>query len=322
MCAVYLMSPPRLDWGLKGKANFRSAMNLSTDAVRARAEWASLADAIVSAGGEVLVCPPDPERNLTGMIYTAEAGEFYLDGSRSSRFILPRMAAAHRRQEASWIGRFVRGLGWETEEVSAVWEAQGDALRSPDGELVIHTYGVGPSARTQADAYAQVAQRLSAQHLQIEFIADPWFHGNTFMGLYGTKAAQLALVCEEALGEDAHQRLAAALAARGVAWAAISKVQSLGYDTNALQVGETVLASATLSPASKARFEALGLTVKTLNLDELFLKGGGAPVCLTNRLWGCSPDQLLGHAASKDHLWSVHPELAHHEALGLRIARG
>lgn len=320
MSAVYLMSPPRLDWGLKGKANFRSAMDLSTDAARARAEWASLADAIVSAGGEVLVCPPDPGRNLTGMIYTAEAGEFYVDIASQPRFILPKMAAAHRQQEADWIGRFVRSLAWETEEIEAVWEAQGDALRSPDGELVIHTYGVGPSARTQAGAYAQVAPRLSAAHLQIEFIADPWFHGNTFLGLYGDETQQVALVCEAALREQERARLQAALGARGIGWAPISVDDSLGYDTNALQVGRTVLASATLSDSSRARFEALRLSVKTLSLDELFLKGGGAPVCLTNRLWGCSA-AMLGPKASA-HLWSLHPSLEHHEALAIRIARG
>lgn len=320
MSAVYLMSPPRIDWGLKGKANFRSAMDLSTDATRARAEWASLADAIVSAGGEVLVCPPDPGRNLTGMIYTAEAGELYLDVAGRPRFILPNMAAAHRQQEADWIGRFVQSLGWETEEIEAVWEAQGDALRAPDGQLIIHTYGVGPSARTQAGAYAQVASRLGGEHVQLEFIADPWFHGNTFLGLYGDQTHQLALVCEAALKATERARLEAALVARDIIWAPISVDDSLGYDTNALQVGRTVLASATLSDSSRARLEALGLKVLTLKLDELFLKGGGAPVCLTNRLWGCSPE-MLGPKAQA-HLWSLHPSVEHHEALASRIAPG
>ena len=318
---VYLMSPPRADWTLKGKANFRSASGQATDAGQARREWASLADAIVEAGAQVLVCPPHPSQALTGLIYTAEAGELAWRSAtgqalEAPTFLLPRMAAAHRQAEAPWIEAFIRAaLGWRVEQpTTQAWEAQGDALRACQGQLVVHTYGRGPAARTEASAYAQVASRLSERHLQVRFVADPWFHGNTFLGIYGVGADQLALVCEEALEPSQRDALRQALHAQGVGWRAISREQSLGYDTNSLQVGQRVLASETISRPSRQALETLGLEVRTLALSELFLKGGGAPVCLTNRLWGADALTL-----PQAHLWSAHPDLAHHEAQGLAL---
>ena len=51
---TFLMSPPRLDWALRGKANFRSQTAGPVSAHKAREEWAQLADAIVAGltGGQ------------------------------------------------------------------------------------------------------------------------------------------------------------------------------------------------------------------------------------------------------------------------------
>ena len=85
-----------------------------------------LADAIVAAGGEVVVLPPNPKLNLTGLPYTAEAGEFFrLD--EQGHFILPRMGVFHRRDEAHWVGLFMtKSLEFVTERPPTTWEAQGD----------------------------------------------------------------------------------------------------------------------------------------------------------------------------------------------------
>src|SRR5690554_635176 len=143
---IFLMSPPRTDWALKGKANFRSRQAAPADAQRARAEWSTLADAIVAAGGEVLVCPPNPAAALTGMIYTAEAGEFLREDGQPT-FMLPKMASPHRSAEAAWIGPWIESLGITVEHPAAdapLWEAQGDAIRAASGAQIIHTFGVGP----------------------------------------------------------------------------------------------------------------------------------------------------------------------------------
>lgn len=304
---VFLMSPPRGDWGLKGKANFRSREASATDAALAQKEWARLADAIVAAGGEVIVCPADPEQNLTGMIYTAEAGEFYRTSAGEPAWLLPTMAAPHRRPEADWIARFVEGLGFMTQRVKTVWEAQGDCIRAGDASSIAHTFGAGPEARTEEGAYAEVAERLSPRHLQIPFRADPWFHGNTFLNVFRAPEGdrRLMVVCPEAMDAEAYARLCEFVS--GAEVHEISTEQSRGYDTNALQVGRTVLAPTTLSAGTEAAILELGLRVEKLDLGELFLKGGGAPVCLTNRLWGLDVAEVPERVR-----WSVRPRIEAH----------
>lgn len=304
---LFLMSPPRRDWQLKGKANFRSQAADGVDAVRARNEWCKLADAICNAGGDVLVCPPHPEATLTGMIYTAEAGEHYLDDEGNQSFILPNMASPHRQAEAQWIGQFMRHLGIQTTTINGLWEAQGDAIRTHHQDTIIHTYGVGRYARTGERAYEQVANLLSDNHLQLRFEADPWFHGNTFLNIYEHNQRWLAVVCMDAVAEPEVLRNALGFAQIHC----ITSAQSMAYDTNALQVNQTVLASATLSEHTQHEMTSLGLRVEQIVLDELFVKGGGAPVCLTNRLWHWPKDRL-----PKAHLWSAQPNIEAHEAIG------
>lgn len=306
---IFLMSPPRTDWTLRGKANFRSRQAGGVDAELARREWALLADAIVAAGGEVVVLPPDPEHNLTGLIYTAEAGELYRRPSGELRFILPTMAAAHRRDEAGWVDRFVRErLGIATESIEERWEAQGDAIRAGSADRIVHTFGVGPDQRTEQAAYAKVCDRLGGDHLQLRFSADPWFHGNTFLNVYRnpTTSDELVVVCPEALDAADYERLRAFLP--DARFHEISREQSLGYDTNALQVGQTVLGPTTLSPPTRQALVDLGLTVDLIALDQLFSRGGGAPVCLTNRLWPLRDDEV-----PDDVRWSTQPTIAAHE---------
>ena len=303
MKPIYLMSPPRSDWTLKGKANFRSIQAGEVNAADAQREWASLADAIVASGGEVLVVPPDPQRNLTGMVYTAEAGEFYVDANHGPSFILPNMSAGHRRKESAWIGGFFAGLGMHIETIGATWEAQGDALRCPSG--IIHTYGEGRFARSEKAAYKEVAPRLSDAHIQLKFKADPWFHGNTFLNVYTHEGRSGALVCEEAV-ED-FSKLTAFLGESKIV--KVSAQESMNYDTNSLQVNDRVIASSTISKKAIGLFEELGLDVELLSLVELFTKGGGAPVCLTNRLWHCDPSHL-----PSARLWSRCPNICDHLA--------
>jgi N-dimethylarginine dimethylaminohydrolase len=305
----YLMSPPRLDWGLRGKANFRSREAGAADARKARAEWAALADAIVAAGGDVVVCPPNPDQNLTGMLYTAEAGEFYRTDSDQPAFVLPNMAAEHRRAEADWIADFVEELGFETRRVDSTWEAQGDAIRGNIADEIVHTYGVGPDARTEESAYAEVADLLSPRHTQICFDADPWFHGNTFMNVYRApdSGEHLLVVCPEALSDEEYAKLRAFLPEAEVH--EISREESTGYDTNALQVGQAVIAPASLSTGTEEALTGLGLAVVRIDLGELFVKGGGAPVCLTNRLWGVREDEV-----AEEVRWSVRGSIEAHEA--------
>jgi N-dimethylarginine dimethylaminohydrolase len=125
-----------------------------------------------------------------------------------------------------------------------------------------------------------VAPYLAARVHHLRFRAEPWFHGNTFLGFYGTTA----LLCEEALEPDELARLRTFL--DGVRIVPIDRALSLAYATNALVVNETVLAPAGLPSFIHALWREVGLRVVELTLPALFGAGGGAAVCLTNRLDG------------------------------------
>lgn len=252
---------------------------------------------------------PPGSAELTGLIYTAEAGEFFRSTDMEPQFLLPNMAVRHRRHEADHIHRFVdEVLSINTHRVRATWEAQGDAIRAAHGDAIVHTYGIGPDRRTTEEAYDEVARALSPQHLQIAFHADPWFHGNTFLQFFRKGQKRLMLVCPEALLDGEMERLLAFVGDVDVV--ELSRAESEGYDTNALQVGQTVLAPQTFSDRARRAVESMGLDVEIISLSELFSKGGGAPVCLTNRLWGLDvaelPDQVR---------WSMGPKIEAHTEL-------
>lgn len=115
------------------------------------------------------------------------------------------------------------------------------------------------------------------------------------------------LVCPDALVDGEYERLLAFVGDMPVV--ELTRRQSEGYDTNALQVCDTILAPQSFSDRAQEAAQGLDLTVQTLELGELFSKGGGAPVCLTNRLWGLDvaevPDQVR---------WSVRPQIEDHES--------
>lgn len=306
---LFLMSPPTPDWSLRGKANFRSqAKGASVAPKAALRDWLSVADAIVEAGGEVLVAPPPPHLALTGLPYTAEAGCFFRDGSGRPSFLLSRMTPAHRKDEPTYLAGFFAALGWRLEPTRARWEGQGDVLRV-DAERLIHTYGEGEAARTEGAAYAEVAHRLSPRHLHLRFRASPWFHGNTFLGVFhhARTGAPTAVLCPEALASGEREKLEAFL--DGVPVVEIDREASLGYATNALQVNETVIAPSGLPESLHALWRALELRVVTLDLPALFRSGGGAAVCLTDRLDGCAPEEAPEHLLYSRQRTALHAAL-------------
>lgn len=294
---LFLMSHPRPDWAVKGRANFLSQGQLDHRAHSPRAameDWLEIARTIEAAGGKVVVAPPAPHLALTGLPYTAEWGHFFRDRDGRPAFLVARMTPEHRKQEPTYVAGFVAALGWRAYATQARWEGQGDALRI-DGERIVHTAGVGLMARTEAAAYAEVAPRLSPKRLSLPFRADPWFHGNTFLGVFRRKGSgePLVLLCPDALEPDDHARLRAFL--RGIPVVEIDAAASRGYATNALQVHDTVIAPTGLDARIYTVWRELGLTVVQLRMDALFRSGGGAAVCLTLRLDGCRAEEIPPH---------------------------
>lgn len=302
------MSPPRADWRVHGKANvFSQQAQAPVVPGAALREWLTLADAIHAAGGHIVVLPSD-DASLTGMPYTAEAGllgeQPALDAGggvvdSGPVFLLPNVRPAHRRGEAPLIARLMTSWGIKSLAVPVPWEGQGDVIdvsgspvqRGRRGRFVC-TSGEGPHARSSPEAYAHVAPFLAGESLHLRFRADPWFHGNTFLAFFRGARENVVVVCEQALLDGELLRLRSFVP--DARFVAISVDDSLRYGTNALQIGARVLAPAGAPPALLALWSQLGLEVVPLELPALFGRGGGAAVCLSNRLAAAIEDVPVG----------------------------
>lgn len=258
----------------------------------ALAEWLSLADAIEGAPGHVVILPSCGDATLTGMPYSAEAGFLgRVPGELGRVFLLPHVKPPHRRAEASHIESLMTSWGIATRTIPVLWEGQGDVLDagpvpgvSPEAGMrrSVCTSGVGPHARTSPEAYAHVAPYLPGPSIHVRFRADPWFHGNTFLGFFSGSSGRIGVICEDALLPGESARLRAFLP--DVRFVVITATESLRYGTNALQVKDRVIAPRGVPDVIRAAWDELGLTVVELDLPVLFGRGGGAAVCLTNRL--------------------------------------
>jgi N-dimethylarginine dimethylaminohydrolase len=288
---VFLVSPPRPDWTIRGRANVFAKDAEAPPAAAARADWVAVCDAIEAAGGICAVVDNAADAALTGLPYTAEAGLCGRDPETGARiFVLPRLTPPHRQAEPDVIRPAVQRLGLHTIELAddLRFEGQGDVIRV--GDRFVCTAGVGPWARTSLDAPGAIVDLLPGPWLKLAFHADPWFHGNTFLGAWANRGDVVVAVCDEALPDDGPALLRAFV--DGARVVPLTKPETLTYATNALQVNDTVLAPAGVPDVVVDAWRGLGLTVRFLELPALFRKGGGAAVCLTNRLDGVSVDDV------------------------------
>ncbi|HEY1099937.1 MAG TPA: hypothetical protein VGF99_13465, partial [Myxococcota bacterium] len=183
------------------------------------------------------------------------------------------------------------GLATTTLPADVAFEGQGDVVKV--GDRVVCTSGIGRWARTSPTAFAHYGRFLDVPALHVGFHADPWFHGNTFLGGYAHQGDVVVVVCFDALRDDGADRLKAFV--DGASIVAIDAAATLTYATNALQVNDTVLAPAGVPDVVIDAWRGLGLRVQLLELPALFRKGGGAAVCLTNRLDGVVVDDVPAH---------------------------
>ncbi len=288
------MSPPRHDWAIRGRANVFAKDVVSPSADAARADWLAVAEAIEAAGGVCAVVDNERDTLLTGLPYCAEAGLCGRDpDSGDPVFVLPNLTPPHRQGEPAVIGPAITKLGLRTIMLPAdvAFEGQGDVVKV--GGRMVCTSGEGPWARTSARAFDHYARFVDVSSLHVGFHADPWFHGNTFLGGYENGGNVVVVVCFDALRDDGADRLKAFV--DGARVVAISAADTLTYATNALQVNETILAPDGVPDVVIDAWRGLGLQVQLLELPALFRKGGGAAVCLTNRLDGVSSSSVPAH---------------------------
>jgi N-dimethylarginine dimethylaminohydrolase len=269
---IFLMSPPRIDWHLRGRANFRSREAGAVDPRAARRQWLALARSIEARGGTVVVAQsPYPE--LTGMPYAAECGQIVGDAERGWSFILPLMWAPHRRKEREVWEALARDMNLAVKAPDGgLWEAQGDVARFQGVTLLF--FG-GRTTRAGLDA---VRDHFHGEVLLIE-TREPAFHGN--MAVLPLDAVDTLVVCPEVLVGDSLVRLASRFGRDALL--EVSESQIREYVTNGLPMGRDLLAPTVTSTEALAPLAARGVEVVRVDLSELCDKAGGASRCLVSR---------------------------------------
>ena len=265
------MSPPARDWQLRGRANFRSRSAPAVDALRARKEWLGLADALVAAGGQVVVLPAVGGK-LTGLPYAAEAGHALGPATETDppRFILPRMLAAHRQAEADHWRPFVEQLGFETYSLPVgIWEGQGDVAWFRDNTLLFF------GGRTDRPGLDAVRGHFSGEVMALE-LRQPAFHGN--MALLPLPAVDRLLVCREVFVGDSYRRLEDRFGRESLILVSENEIRS--YATNGLALGNVWIVPSVAPKRVVEEVQALGMRIVWLKMKELCEKAGGACRCL------------------------------------------
>jgi N-dimethylarginine dimethylaminohydrolase len=260
---LYFMSPPGIDWQLRGRANFRSREAAPVDARTARREWLALAEAIERTGATVVV--QSPVSGLTGMPYAAECGHVVGD-----RFLLPRMAAPHRKEEAPHWAKLAESIGLRPTDIGGgTWEAQGDVALF-DGATILF-YG----GRTDREGFERARSFFTGETFALE-IREPAFHGN--MALLPLPAIDRMLVCPDVVANDGVLRLEERFGKERILRVTEDEIKS--YATNGLPIGNTLLAPSLVPARVRDLVSSLGMTVELLAMDELCGKAGGASRCL------------------------------------------
>jgi N-dimethylarginine dimethylaminohydrolase len=269
---VYLMSPPGPGWALRGRANFRSEAAAPVDARAAIREWVALADAIEARGGRVIALVPEPDTVLTGLPYAAECGQI-VEHEGALCFLLPNMAAAHRRGERDLWRPAAASLGLRVIDLGeGLWEAQGDVAELAGRTLLFF------GGRTDLAGVRAAARYFPSDAILIE-VRQPAFHGN--MAALPLEAAGKLLVCPEVIVGDGMARLEAAFGKDAVV--PVSGEEIRLYATNGLPIGREVLAPHLTPPRVIERMRGFGLEVVLLPMRELCEKAGGASRCLVSR---------------------------------------
>jgi N-dimethylarginine dimethylaminohydrolase len=284
---LYLMSPPHPEWRLVGRSNFRSKDAPEVDAAKARLEWLALAEAIEALGGTVAVLPP--ERDLTGMPFAAEAGHALppREPGGRRRFLLPRMKHDHRKPERELWRPFVERLGFETIELGAgTWEGQGDVATFGDGTFGGVTF-LFYGGRTDREGALAAREHFDGETFLVEVEA-PAFHGN--MAVLPLDGARTAFVCADAVEENSLALVEAKIGRDRTHLVSEAEIQL--YATNALPVGDTLLAPSIMPARTQKLAERDGMKVKLLEMKELCEKAGGASRCLVCRV-PALPDDLV-----------------------------
>jgi N-dimethylarginine dimethylaminohydrolase len=242
---------------------------------RAVAEYDGLLETMADAGAETILLPRDRAVMLDS-IYTRDAAVVGPNG-----IILGNMGKRARASEPAAQERTLRSRG------RPIVAAIADPGRLEGGDLVwldARTVAVGAGARTNAEGIRQLQAMLPGTIDELIVVPLPDYPGihdvMHLMSLVSPVDHDLAVVYPRLLPD----RFRRTLLERGYRLVDVpdEEFDSMGANVLALAPADCLMLEG--NPRTRAALERAGARVRVFKGDEISLKGGGGPTCLTRPL--------------------------------------
>lgn len=245
------------------------------DIAEARREYDRFAEALAGSGAEIDVFAEAEGLGISA-IYIRDSSLVAPGG-----VILCRMRNAYRAPEPAALGAYYAAQG-----IPVLGAIEGDGLLE-GGDFVWfdrQTCAVAEGYRTNAEGIRQLREILGAQ---VEVLAVPLPHDQGpgaclhLMSLISPLDADLALVYSRLMPVPFRTWLLD----RGIGLVEVPDEEySLTMACNVLALGPRMCLAIEGNPVTRARLEAAGCEVIAVKAEEISLKGGGGPTCLTRPL--------------------------------------
>lgn len=260
-----LMCPPDY-YGIEYEINPWMSRSRASDIDRARGQWRSLHDLLVSLGVQISLMPPQPK--LPDLVFTANAGLVF-----NNRFFSSRFRHEVRAREEPFFDAWFAAHGFTVEHLpeGTYFEGAGDALFC--GQTLFAGYRI----RSDVRGHQQIGKDLGRQVLPVELIDPRFYHLDTcFCPLAPGEAIWFPPAFDE-YGQKVLQTHIPNLIA-------VEESEATRFGCNAVVVGKTVVMNTGCEKLSAA-LQQRGYQTRATELDE-FIKAGGSAKCLTLRLDG------------------------------------
>lgn len=245
------------------------------DFARAIDEYDAFLEIIASAGAEMSFLPRNDRLNLDS-IYTRDASAICAEG-----VVLCSMGKPQRRSEPAVQEQELRRMGWPI----------AGRLIEPGllegGDLIwldSHTLAVGQGLRTNNEGIRQLKATLADSGSAVHVVPLPDWRGPQdvmhLMSLVSPVDVDLAVVYATLLPAA----FSTVLRDRGYRLVDVPDEEFESMGTNVLALAPRVCVMVKGNPRTRAALESAGATVYEYAGDEISLKGGGGPTCLTRPL--------------------------------------
>lgn len=242
------------------------------DFARARVEYQRFLEMVASTGASVLSLPAAKDTGLDS-IYTRDASVVTPHGIVLCRMGKPQRMGEPAAQRAAFEGWGVPVLG----AIEAPGQLEGGDVVWLDDRTVV----VGQGYRTNAEGIRQFRTLLGDAIDELIIVPLPHWrgHGDVFhlMSIISPVDHDLAVVYSPLMSVPFRD----SLIERGISLVEVPEREFDTMGANVLAVAPRMCVMVDGNPVTFKRLEKAGASVLTYAGDEISLKGGGGPTCLT-----------------------------------------